>query len=295
MKYFLSIFALLLFITSCKKEAEEQTIAQPVTDTVTAPKPQIVPTGNTRTIIANFIERRDSIKVQVKTLSPEKANALYEAYKVENDSAVRKLEKYESNITENYYSYFTAEEGRPVSAPDSIQRKVNLLKSAGLEFWEIGEGYVEIRTVHDFYYSIFKNYVTPDYKDFLQQTAYEEDDLYSADAGIAIPFKAVGERVIFWENYIARYPNSKLTQEATENYKSYQYDYLFGQDNTPTVESTDNSIYPENLSEFNSFIKKYPNSFTSKLAQQVIDNNGKNYDALRVAIQKEQEKHLQQK
>lgn len=60
-----------------------------------------------------------------------------------------------------------------------------------------------------------------------------------------------------------------------EDYKNYQYDYLFGMDNTPTRERTYTDsiyIYQENIQEFNRFTKKYTNSETTRLIKIFIDN-----------------------
>jgi len=97
----------------------------------------------------------------------------------------------------------------------------------------------------------------------------------------------VGNRVLSWEKFITKYPDSNLIEKAKELYRGYQLDYLFGLDNTPTREYTDKTIYPENIAEFNRFMATYPDSPTTKLVKIMLNHNGTN-DELHTIIQKEQ-------
>jgi len=245
--------------------------------------------------IGAFIKRKEATKAELIKLNPQQANDLFDKYVVENGKAIIAMDSIESHLLENFYTYFTDDEGKPKNPPDSIARKEKLLKSAGLELWEIGEGIVEIRTQPNFYLDIFKDHVTPYYKSYITIVAEEDKDLYSADAGLAISFKAVGSRVLNWEKFIAKFPDTKLIDKAKEAYRSYQADYLFGQDNTPTMEDNSTKLFPENETEIKNFISKYPDSFTTKLAKIVLGNTTLNRDQLRTLIANEQEKYLNTK
>lgn len=85
----------------------------------------------------------------------------------------------------------------------------------------------------------------------------ENKETYSVDAGLVISFKDLGDRVVSWENFMNKYPNSKLMKSVKEDYKMYHLDYLIGEDNTPTYEraTEEKYIYPENIQEFNRFLK----------------------------------------
>lgn len=292
LKYAVKVFILLLLFSSCKNETETVTVNDAPATPI--PSEEITPVksgGSTAKLIAAFIARKKNVQDLLASLNPEEANALYETYKRENDSSLVMLEIAEKNILENYYSYFSDERGNAVSPPDTINKKVNLLKSAGLEYWEIGEGFVEIRTVPGFYNMLFKKYVSNDYKDYIAIMAKDDEELYSADAGIVISFADVGRRVINWEGFIAKYPYSKLTPRAIETYKMYQDGYLFGMDNTSTIEYSNNTIYPENLKEFKTFMATHPKSPTTALIKVLIEARG-NKDEINSIVQKEQEKYM---
>ena len=287
--YFLRIIVILLIVASCKKEPENQDIPEAIAqDTTTVIKDSLSKNdAELEKVLTLFIKKQTEIKAALPTLKPQQANALYEQYLLENGKTLTVIDSLEQTVLNNFYSYFSGENGHPKSPPDAVKKKEDWLAKAGLQFWELGEGYVEIITVPDFYLNIFKDYVTPDYKEYLEITAHEDNDLYSADAGLVVSFEEVGNRVLSWENFIAKYPDSALRQKALELYKGYQLDYLFGLDNTPTREYTDKTIYPENIAEFNRFVATYPNSPTTKLVKIMLNHTGTN-DELHNIIQKEQ-------
>ena len=278
----------MLFLYSCKKD-NETIEAAPESVEVPAPVTVSKTINTTQSLIIEFLSKKKEVKSKLASLSAEQANELYDSYKKENDSIMRQLEHNEQNILEHYYKYFSDDRGNPKAAPDSIAKKEALLKSAGIEFWEIGEGMVEVRTVPDFYLLLFKGYVTKDYEDFIALLAKDDENLYSADAGIAISFNAVGKRVLNWEKFISKHPYSRLTPQAIDFYRMYQYGFLLGEDNTPTIEVNDNSIYPENLKEFAAFTAANPNSPTTALIKIVTETKGTK-DEITKAVAKEQDK-----
>ena len=291
-KYAIKFFTLLLLLSSCKKETEPVTI----NEVPPAPKQQaeITPVKSgesTADFIIGFIAKKKQVQSKLASLSQDEANTLYEAYKKQNDSSLVTLQGYESNILENYYSYFSDERGNEINPPDSIIKKIDLLKSAGLEYWPIGEGYVEIRTLPQFYSSIFKDRVSLDYKDFIALMAKDDENLYSADAGLIIPFSDLGKRVLNWEKFISKHPYSKLTPQAIEIYRTYQVEFLLGMDNTPTIDNQNNLIYPENLSAFNTFTNSNPKSPTTALIEILLEATGTK-DEISATVQREQDKFI---
>jgi hypothetical protein len=210
-----------------------------------------------------FARRRQQIEETLKTASQTEADDLYEKYLKENEMLLAKLIAVENNILERFYDENDATQSL-------VKQKAEQLKRYGLEFDEVGEGMVEIKTKSDFYYRIFKNHVSDDYNAYLAIKKEEDKVSYSGDASLSISFREIGDRVIVWEKLIAKYPQSKLLPKMKEQYEAYQTDYLFGLDNTSTTERPLNgSVYinPENITEFNRFMNNYPQSPTAKLIQ----------------------------
>ncbi|MNT15599.1 hypothetical protein D3C72_1506620 [compost metagenome] len=218
-------------------------------------------------MLEQFSKNKNEVVLKLKTLSKQEANALYEKYFDENSSLLQQIAGKKSGVLDKFYNEDQANK-------KAVKLLGEKLSKHQLQFWEIGEGYVEIEPLHDFYYTIFKDYVTSDYKDYLYLKSEENKSLYSADAGLVISFKDLGDRVISWENFMNKYPDSKLIASVKEEYKNYQMDYLIGLDNTPTAEraTDENYIYQENIQEFNRFLKKYPKSPTVPLINLFMEN-----------------------
>jgi len=269
MRKFFVVITSVILLSSCK-----QTDTKNVQNKETTKKDSAKVESSTQTAQSNsdlleqFSKNKNEIVLKLKTLpNKEAGNALYEKYIEENNTLLGQIAEKESGILDKFYNEDEADK----KAVKLLGEKLNKHQ---LEFWEIGEGYVEIEPVPDFYYRIFKDYVTSDYKEYLYLKSEENKTLYSADAGLVISFKDLGDRVISWENFMTKYPDSKLISSVKEEYKNYQMDYLVGQDNTPTAErATDEKyIYPENIQEFNRFMKKYPKSPTVPLINLFMEN-----------------------
>jgi hypothetical protein len=284
--HLIKVLILIFVLSSCKKDKVVIEGVAVKADSVTVP---FTEANTTADIIKKLIDSKKQVQAKLSSLSSDEANLLYEKFRQQNDTLISKLTGKESHILDNYYTYFTTGEGEPIAPPDSIAKKVNFLSSAQLELWPIGEGYVDIRLAPDYYYSLFKNYVSDDYKQFLELEAKDEEVLYSADAGLSISFNDLGKRVINWENFITKNPYSKLFPQALQIYKGYQYDYLLGMDNTPTFAIETNTFYPENITEFKQFIAKHPNSKTVVLIKVALSFKGTK-DELYAFIEKEQQR-----
>lgn len=291
--HFLLSVLLVAALTSCRKEnaadepvlaESEETVSDTVTSQLSQPEKGI---NELKLLLDEFTADKTAVQQQLKSLSKTEANKLYKAYHEKNFEAIAKIEKKEHLILENFYSIFSNEENG--KAPhDSIQQKEALLKKAGLKFSEDGEGGVYFSPHHLFYYNIFKDYVTDDYKEYLALEAKDNEELWAADAAIGISWKELGEKVLGWENFVHKYPKSDLYADVNNTYSTYQYWFLFGLDNTTVMENTEgsnhNKIYPEIKKDMEEFVNTHPDSPTAKRAKRILDNDGKDYKKLREDI-----------
>ncbi|MDO4726436.1 MAG: hypothetical protein Q4A56_04350 [Porphyromonadaceae bacterium] len=289
MKTCFSILYMALFITivSCKPKARSKSEYEQINDSEQNDS-AVVLVDSTEQKLSSLLEQfranKESMLKKLSKINAKEANKLYESYLKANSEFLAKIDSSELWILSKFYY----EEAKAI-----IKKKSKILGQYGLEFWEIGEGYVEIRTVHDYYYRIFKDYVTSDYRDYLDITQEENKHLFAADAGLSISFQDLGKRVVKWEEFMYKYPNSTLITKAKEIYQYYQLTYLLGMDNTPTIESWQGDkdapyIFEENLKEFRSFIAKYPNSPTTKLVEYLLANfNDENIYSLLSKMQEE--------
>ena len=162
----------------------------------------------------------------------------------------------------------------------------NFLNKYGLELYHAGEGTFAVRTYSNFYYDIFKDYLSDDYKEYLKIIVKESEEPFASDGGVIIPVDKLGDRIIVWENFMKKYPNldKKLKNLINKELLEYRNAYILGLDNTPTM-SDDGKILNENNIEFNRFIKKYLNSPTTEVIKY-LQKNYQNKDIQSVIYKK---------
>ncbi|MBC9909391.1 hypothetical protein [Chitinophaga varians] len=264
-----------------KEKAKADSLAQ---------KPVTEQALSTKTYVDGIISRRKAIAQQLPGISAEAAVKLYNSLALYVDTALAGISNNETVWLENYVNYYV-EEKKKIVPPDSVQRTVDLLATAGIEPWGIGEGYTELRTIPTFYTQLFKNALPADYRSYLQLNADEDTVLYSADAGLGVSFHEVGQRTLNWEQFLVAYPNSTLAFNARESFERYCEDYLFGQDNTPAFENWQEigSLNQENKDEYLSFIQKHATTRTAAIVKLFLEKltTEKSMDNLKQDIRKE--------
>ena len=206
--------------------------------------------------LENFSKNKNEMLEKLKTLNKEEADELYEQYLESNNTILENLNIEHDNLlsggiynNEDTSENFTDEEWK-------IANK--FLNRYDLELWYLARGSCIIREVPDFYYKTFKDYVTDDYKEYLKITSKENEEHYVADSGLCITLEELGDRIVTWENFLEKYPNSKLNDKVNNICNSYRRDYILG---------VPGGIYDykESAEEYNRFIKKYPDSPTTEL------------------------------
>ena len=237
-----------------------------------AKKEPDVPELSTEQYVTNLVNRREAIKKQLPGISHATAVQLYQSLVLYMDTVITGITKNEGNWLVEYVNYYD-EKKKVIVLPVTIQSRVDLLATAGLEPWPIGEGMTDLRTVPRFYTDIFQSSLPADYRQFLGIRADEDTILYSADAGIIIPLEMVGERVLNWERFLANFPNSVFWGEARDHFQRYLRDYLLGEDNTPSFSAIDDtkSLLPDNRKEYLLFLERYGNTTAAGTVRWFIE------------------------
>ena len=206
--------------------------------------------------LENFSKNKNEMLEKLKTLNKEETDKLYEQYLESNNTILENLNiEHDKLLSGGIYNNedtsenFTDEEWK-------IANK--FLNKYDLELWYLARGTCIIKEVPDFYYKTFKDYVTDDYKEYLKITSKENEEHYVADSGLCITLEELGDRIVTWENFLEKYPNSKLNDKVNNICNSYRRDYILG---------VPGGIYDykESAEEYNRFIKKYPDSPTTEL------------------------------
>ncbi|AVQ23499.1 tetratricopeptide repeat protein [Fusobacterium nucleatum subsp. nucleatum ATCC 23726] len=224
-------------------------------------------------ILDNFVENKKSVIERLKTSNPEEADKIYNYYLKISQLIIENINTEHLDFLNNIYNedseyYFTERDWKTAN---------KFLNNYDLEIFDLAETEVKIIEVPNYYYNIFKNYVTDDYKEYLKITSKENEEPYYTDGSILVPYDKIADRLLTWENFLKKYPNSDLAEIANEKCNIYRRIYILGSDNAPTREGgwENNELFyiPENnLKEFNRFIEKYPDSPTVELVKFYLEN-----------------------
>ena len=224
-------------------------------------------------VLNNFTENKKSVIERLKISTPEEANEIYNDYLKISQLIIENINTEHLDFLNNIYNedseyYFTEKDWETAN---------KFLNNYDLEIFDLAETEVRIMEVPNYYYNIFKDYVTGDYREYLEITYKENEDPYFTDGSILVSYDKIADRLLTWENFLKKYPNSDLAEIANEKCNIYRRVYILGSDNSPTREGgwENNELFyiPENnLKEFNRFIEKYPDSPTVELVRFYLDN-----------------------
>ena len=221
----------------------------------------------------NFVENKKSVIERLKISTPEEADKIYNDYLKISQLIIENINTEHLDFLNNIYNedseyYFTEKDWETAN---------KFLNNYDLEIFDLAETEVRIMEVPNYYYSIFKDYVTDDYREYLEISYKENEDPYFTDGSILVSYDKIADRLLTWENFLKKYPNSNLAEIANEKCNIYRRIYILGSDNSPTREGgwENNELFyiPENnLKEFNRFIEKYPDSLTVELIKYYLEN-----------------------
>ena len=224
-------------------------------------------------ILDNFVENKKSVIERLKTSNPEEADKIYNEYLETNQLILENINTEHLDFLNNIYNkdseyYFTEKDWKTAN---------KFLNNYDLEIFDLAETEVSIIEVPNYYYNIFKDYVTDDYREYLEITSKENEELYYTDGSILVSYNKIADGLLTWENFLKKYPNSDLAEKANEECNTYRRIYILGSYNSPTREGGwENSelfyIPENNLKEFNRFIEKYPDSPTVELIKYYLEN-----------------------
>ena len=221
----------------------------------------------------NFVENKKSVIERLKTSNPEEADKIYNDYLKISQLIIENINTEHLDFLNNIYNedseyYFTEKDWKTVN---------KFLNNYDLKIFDLAETEVRIMEVPNYYYNIFKDYVTDDYREYLEITYKENKESYYTDGSILVPYDKIADRLLTWENFLKKYPNSDLAEIANEKCNIYRRIYILGSDNSPTREGgwENNELFyiPENnLKELNRFIERYPDSPTVELIKYYLEN-----------------------
>jgi len=265
-KFLFIVFIIVIFIVGClfgykKLYSDER-------------KNEIIKMFN-KELLNDFVESKKSVMERLKTANDkEEGNKIYTEYVATNKLILEKINDEHSILLENVFMKdtkynFTLEEWKIVN---------NFLKDYDLELIDMGQGNAMIVQVPNFYYDIFKDYVTDDYRNYLELVTKEYNEPYFGIEEILVPHEKIADRILAWEEFQKKYPNSDFIATANIEANVYRRAYILGAYNLHTREggSEKPELYyiPDNiLKEFNRFIQANPDSPTVEYINFYLENH----------------------
>ena len=201
----------------------------------------------------------------LKNSTQEEANKMYKDYLEDNNKILEKMNENDYIMLDNA---FYIEEGD--IDKEKLNKQNKYLDSYGLEVTQIEDGFM-LTEKKDFYYNIFKNHVSDDYKEFLKLRS-EDIDYFEDSNSFDKYLEIIADKIVAWEKFLEKYPDSKLKRKAQNMSYTYRAGYIFRLTSSETRESLMNGKANDAVKEFNRFIKKYPNSPTTEIIKYYLEN-----------------------
>ncbi|OSI09619.1 hypothetical protein [Neisseria zoodegmatis] len=212
------------------------------------------------------------VAAAIKHASTGQADKLYVSHRKNMENFIGRLSESEHDVLMNYLDkYFIYNEKiheyKPTAAIVARQKR---LAKYDLEYWDVGEGLADIRTIPKYYKERFSKKVSPVYRDYIELLAEHDKELVFNDAAIAIPWSQLGKRTADWENYLTKYPTGPEKRSARCAHLIYQEAFLVGADNTGiTHDDAGQKLTKEVKNAWRQFSRAYPKSATTALIAQI--------------------------
>ena len=225
-----------------------------------------------------FSENKSKIIEKLKSLSKQEADKLYDEYLEENKKFCESLMQTEA--------FFNDRDLFEPSTKAKFQEAKKILNEYGLTIIDIqGEFFPHITS--NFYYEIFKDYVSDEYRDYLKLTSKDDDiEVMYMPTGLAtfeynsiipLTIHEVGDKILAFRSFLDKYPNTKF-KGIFSVYVFYILDYIdFSlpyKENENGIDEPEDyyKISQENMVEYKEFVKKNPNELTTKCLNYLLNN-----------------------
>ncbi|WP_314863510.1 hypothetical protein [Porphyromonas endodontalis] len=219
--------------------------------------------------------KRQLLDLTMEAATPEERCQMFEDFVSLVEEAVGTINERESDYLEHYYEYRYDDDANPIEPHDSIKQKEQGYIQRGLEFEEVGEGIVLLAPAP----TLFAKYLSqlPTYYQEYWQLLRDSENI-APDACLVLTWRELGDLIARYEAYAESNPEQKeLFVRLSDNYQYLQMVYMTGTDNTP-VANESGALDPELKSEWQRFMKAYPNSLTTELIKEFLQR--KNYSDL---------------
>jgi hypothetical protein len=220
------------------------------------------------TISSSFLGLEIFQKSFVKE-NPQENDKALRAYLEFQNKLIGTLEQELFNNTE-FYDRLSITYGDSAKTDKDVIAYEGQLKQNGLKL-RSAEGSVFMDSDPEKFSEYFGPYVTDGTKEFLQQYSAELNEPYQEDAGLTISVPQLGDRLIFWDKFLTKYPDHIFGDHAEDYYRTFSRTMLTGLDNTLAYDMKSLEWSKEFLDEYQSLVKTYPETQTAKLLSRYLE------------------------
>lgn len=151
-----------------------------------------------------------------------------------------------------------------------VQELTERIYSSGLRY-SMSEGSFSFEEQPGFLLDYFGDDVSAAYRDFLLLEEQEKQRSYSDDAGLAISFAQLGERLIAWEDFLRQHPGFEFEKEILDKCKIYRIIFLSGLENSPIFDYSTGRIDSEAQQAYKDFAVKYGTRESGQLVREFYE------------------------
>lgn len=225
-------------------------------------------------IIKEIEEKQKQLRVKLKKVNAKDVDNLYLEYSKIFDALIKELNANESSSLSVYNQWNNEAE------PDSIKKKLELYDRIQLKVIENTDGSFTLKFRAGFYYDMFKTKASRDLREYLKLATQQRKAPIVVKGEINADWAEISKRLLIWENFAKKYPNSKYKENAKGKYLELIQLYLLGNKNERPFSLENKKINPEVEQEYLMTIKKNGKSSTGIITKNYLDyfyTNDKNF------------------
>lgn len=158
--------------------------------------------------------------------------------------------------------------------------KEHLIKHIGMGYkLDSSEGMYYYAINHQKFINTFGEFITKEYKDYLNIKAKETNEPFLRDAALVLTREKLAERIVEIESFRITYPYSNFLDEINNIYEHYVLIFILGSNNTPNYDEV-NKFSDGSISVFINTINKYPHTHFADILQEFINSIAPNLNVL---------------
>lgn len=197
------------------------------------------------------------------------------------DAGVMRIHKLQENLlpaleaemlplTETLYGYEIKALRNPENLPDGVVRSLmERYVDMGYSVY-MSEGMYFLDPSPKFLLGNFKTAISDELYDYLSYRSEEVERHTYSDAAIVITWDELADRMVSWEKFMDKYPNSIRLDEVKSMYEMYRFSFFIGASNTPAYDYPNEILDPKLLDAYENYVTRFPDSSLTPALENLL-------------------------